>query len=85
MVKRKSVNWVYALLSSQNPDVYVTFCEHLRDGCKLSNNRIAYYVLKSYYSTTTLAYYRQFGLWPWDDELLQKMKSIMEDYKELMR
>ena len=56
-VKRKHYDWYKALLNCNDPSVHYNFCfkcGHLYKGRRLSNRRLAYYVLKSYYHTTTI-------------------------------
>ena len=54
---RKRVNWYKELIKLDDPDLFSQFFDlfkKLRHGKSMSINRCAYYVLKSYYSTTTI-------------------------------
>lgn len=60
-VKRKRIDWFSVLLNLKNSEMYSYFHElthrfYDRKRCAphLSYNRIAYYTLKHYYSTTTV-------------------------------
>lgn len=56
-VKKKRIDWYKVLLRSDNSQLHFLFCKkcgHLYKGRRLSNRRLAYYVLKSYYRTTTI-------------------------------
>lgn len=72
-VKRKRVDWFSVLVFLNNPDMNdyfheltLRFYDRKRCAPHLSYNRIAYYTLKHYYSTTTV------------DELCQKLGEIYE-------
>lgn len=72
-VKRKCVYWFDVLVKLNNPEMNnyfheltLRFYNRKRCASHLSYNRIAYYTLKHYYSTTTV------------DELCQKLGIVYE-------
>lgn len=52
--KRKKVNWRDVMLDINRPDIEADFLLMLQNHPKMSVNRIAWNVLKRYYSTTTI-------------------------------
>lgn len=69
-VRRKRVNWIYYLHKVGNDEMFDRFFELIekyRHGKHISSNRAAYYVLKSWYSTTTI------------DELYEKIQTTLND------
>lgn len=60
-VKRKRVDWYQVYLDLNDPDMSVQFYLLLQKHPKMSFNRVAYNVLKRYYSTTAMTRYRYTG------------------------
>ena len=66
-VRRKRVNWLHELINLGNSELereFILRLSKLRRGKSMSARRCAYYTLKKYYSTTTIA------------ELLEKLNEL---------
>lgn len=69
-VKRKQVNWVTALFDLKDLVdsqrwwlICSDYFKFVNSHPLMSKKRCAFYVLKTYYSTTAINYYRWFGEW----------------------
>ena len=54
-VRRKHVQWRDLMLDLNNPEMEADYWKFKQDHKKMSANRVAYNILKRYYSTTTIA------------------------------
>lgn len=63
-VKRKHFNWYEFLLNTGDLEWSASFWKFKQLHKTMSNNRCAYNILKTYYSTTSMRYIREFGELP---------------------